>query len=208
MLKGSLTSTSLAEVLRLLCASAQSGDLRLSAESYEAHIYLFNGQILHAECGAEFGIEALRTICSSLQADFAFQGGVSNAGRSLAEYPTTALIESIRNAIEMERDIARATPSANDIPKLSAETIENLDTAPEELQLLILADGTRTVSQLSDETGLPLDYVVQFVARHVVAGALQIASREPSSPVSPPHATADQSSEEIQPRFWRGKRIN
>jgi hypothetical protein len=208
MLKGSLTTTSLAEVLRLLCASAQSGALRLTAESYEAHIYLSNGQILHAECGAETGIEALRTICSSLQADFAFQGGLRNDGRSLAEYPATALIESIKSAIDLERDIARAMPSADDIPKLSAENVENLDAAPEELQLLILADGTRTVGQLSEETGLPLDYVVQSVARHIVAGALRIPSQTPSPPASPPPAAADQPSVDIQPRFWRGKRIN
>jgi hypothetical protein len=217
MLKGSLLTTSLAEVLRLLCASAQSGELLLSAPDYEARIAVQHGRILHAACAGDTGLDALRTICGRLDVDFSFRtGAIESPGRSLEEYPSSSIIESVKSVIDYERQVARSLPRPKDIPIFQNDQLSNLDASPEEIQILLMADGVRTVADIAAETGLPIDYLTQAIARHRVAGVVTIAEsggstnapQKESAPTQTPKAAEPPAAGELPAKFWRGKRIS
>jgi hypothetical protein len=215
---GNFNNISLAEVLRLLSSTKQTGLLKLKTETEQGHLALESGWILHAITGTLVGAPALHQFILWREADFEFveQAIPAAAPRDLAVYDPKVLIDGIARKIDELAALQQAVPTFDSVLYyLGSEHIGELSTTPSELGLLIKADGRRTVQQIAQESGTnPLE-VARVLAKFRLAGAVELVGQVipvnpgdtgvlPASPVeAPPPLPAAE-----EPIYWRGKRIN
>ncbi len=210
MFSGSFTQMDLAAVLRLLAASSQTGRLSIQDAGFHAEMSLYAGQIVHAQTDEFSGLDALYEICQRTAGSFQFDPTVQPAKTSLSEYASGELLENIEATIQASREFAAARPDPADAPVfLRANANATVSAAPEDLQLLLLADGLRTVRMISQETGRDLEALRDIFARFIVAGLVSVSSSESASAGSHEPAVAPPENSVSRPaRFWRGKRID
>jgi hypothetical protein len=219
MFAGSLTQISLAEVLRLLAMSSQTGALILERRHFSASIFLQVGQIVHAACGSLEGLDALTEICEHGDASFAFSEGFIAPSRSLADYPNDKLIEKIKKRVDELAALRSSILQPLDIPTyLPGRKVQGLVAKPDELSLLLLADGKRAVNEIAQMAVRDLGEVCSILGRFRQAGVVEVAAQaaapaEPAVPEAPEaqpsggDETSGGDQEEKPARYWRGKRI-
>jgi hypothetical protein len=216
---GNLNHISLAEVLRLLSGTKQTGLLKLRTETEQGHLALEGGVILHAITGTLVGAPALHQFIVWREADFEFveQAIPPAAPRDLAVYEAKVLIDGIARKIDELAALQQAVPTFDSVLYyLGSEHIGELNATPSELGLLIKADGRRTVQQIAHESDTPPLEVARILAKFRLAGAVELvsqvipvnpgdvgaAARVPTVEVPPPLPEPE------EPIYWRGKRIN
>jgi hypothetical protein len=202
MFTGNFQTIDLAEVGRLLCASAQSGVLRIRQGDREASLSLQLGQMIDAHCGDFEGLDALALIASTFDGEFAFDAGAEPKGQSLAAYPTQQIIESLQQEIAEQRSLAAALPSADALLRyVPGGAQSGLHATTDDLSLLLLADGRRTVSGIASAARRDLAPVQAALARFLMAGVIEEIAAGAGEQESDPPPPGD------APRFWRGKRV-
>jgi hypothetical protein len=217
MFSGSLSQMNLAEVLRLLSASNQTGVLLLSHNGQlVGSIFLGTGQLTHAEAGALQGLDALNHLCHDIQADFTFEVGVTSVPATLSAYPTAKLLENLKKRVGELTAFLAAMPKGEDYPRyVPGQGATGLQATAEELSLLLHANGQRTVRDIATATRIPLEQVRQTLAKFRMAGMIDLAAPvAPPPPIEPapaPAPTAEPApptaAENKPARYWRGKRI-
>ena len=208
MFSGSFSTISFSEVIRLLSASSQTGGLHLYEGEYLGSVFLQIGQLAHAEFHHLQGLDALMSLAGYNQAEFAFEAGISPTGQSLRAYPTEKIIDSLQRAASERAAVDSATPAAHDLPRyIMGQPMGNLQASPEELSLLLQANGKRTVAEIAHHLNLPVHTVSATLAKFRLAGVVEFLN-------SASNLTAGNSiipSEEppsAAPQYWRGRRIN
>jgi hypothetical protein len=226
MLKGSLSQISLVEVIRLLSSSHQTGLLHLMNMSdtvATGGCYFQLGKWVHATMGRFKGLDALNEICRMSEGTFAFETGVTSAEQTLAQYPTAALIDMVKEQLEEFQALRNAAPHAEDFPKyLPGKTLEGLEATPEDIALLLLCNGERTVLQIAQLSGANLADVRSILAKFALQGLLEVKKGTLSAPeaapsgasagavgaADPPPPTAASPDPAPKPvRYWRGKPV-
>jgi hypothetical protein len=173
MFSGSFSTLNFAEVANLLSGSAQTGALRITQQLPLGSVYFWQGQLVHAENGSLTGLDALGALASYFSADFNFDADVPPPGQTLVAYSTKDLIENIRQQIEEVGAMAAAMPGASDVVKyIPGKSVSGLHGTPTELALLLLANGTRTVSDVAREAQMDVEAVRFAFARFKRAGVL------------------------------------
>ncbi|MFQ3670889.1 MAG: DUF4388 domain-containing protein [Verrucomicrobiia bacterium] len=222
MFAGSLTQISLGEVLRLLSLSSQTGALILEKGDFSASIFLQVGQIVHAAAGPLEGLDALTEICEHVEASFAFSEGFIAPARSLADYPTDKLVEKVRKRVEEIVAFRSSVLRPNDIAcYVPGRKVAGLVAKPDELSLLLLADGKRPVAEVAHLAKREVSEACEILGKFRHAGVVDLVgvAPEPEPPPTPPPAQAEpEPAKESSPetaseephrpvRYWRGKRI-
>jgi hypothetical protein len=233
MFAGSLKQMDLSEVLKLLVASHQTGVLNLfdpERKAIVALIYLQVGQMVHAQAGAEFGLDAIRTSCKLAEDFFSFEENVVTPEQSLSCYPTVKLLEKMSDQIREFKALRLAMPLVDDIPVyLPGASLAGLEATADDLSLLIFCNGSRTVSALAHDCRRSLVETAQAIAKFRQAGIVNIKAQAavpepgavpPSSVVvRPPDSVteADQKPEVAAThaatvekkivRYWRGQPV-
>lgn len=215
---GNLNTISLAEVLRLLVATKQTGLLKLTMGSEQGHLALENGQILHAIAGPLVGAPALYQFIVWRDANFEFaeQPIPPAAPRDLAAYDPQTLIDGVAKKIDELAALQQAVPTLDSVLYyIGGESLKNISATPSELALVILADGTRTVQQIADQAQQSPLEVARIMAKFRLAGVVDLVSqvipgatpiKNESGSLPPPLSAAP--SVDDAPKFWRGKRIS
>ncbi len=158
------------------------------------------GQLVDARSGDLAGLDALALIASLGEGDFTFEAGAHTGGQSLAAYPTAQLIENVRQEVVERRSLAAAMPLAGAVPRYLPGGVQSgLEATPEELGLLLLADGVRTVKDIALASGRDLVGVQAIFAKFRLAGVVGEAGGD-AAPRAPEPSGGT-------PQFWRGKRI-
>ncbi len=236
MFSGSFTQISFGEVLRLLTAAAQNGELVIASKGINVGaVYLSNGQIADAKTASLNSLDAMSDLCSYIDADFNFNQGVQAPSQALLGIPPARIIETIIGRVNQINLIRSFAPLPDEsVIYRPSENISKLEATPDELTLLLLADGRRSVEQIARESGKSLDFVQQSLARFRQAGVIDIVKAAstpappPTSSFSTPPAAAAPRTEPVtplprvehgalpqseppptqsQPRYWRGKKI-
>ena len=229
MFSGNLSKISLAEVIRLLSMSSQTGALVVEERGFSGMIYLQLGQVVHSACGNLEGLDALNELTAHREANFAFNEGFTAPARTLADYPTEKLIDKLKKRIDELQALDEAVPHAHDIPIYqSGRKIQGLVARPDELSLLLLADGERTVADIAQALRKDVNEVATILGKFSYAGVVDIQEGvAPSEPVQPGDTLASEQTRMIRPnssllptqpasdqvngektaRYWRGKKI-
>jgi len=186
---GNLGVFSLADLLQLLSNSTQTGDLKINHPTGEAHVYFDSGNIVHAEVNDQIGEEAIKLLFTQDSGDFAFYASQSSfetsTMRSIHKNTDMLLIQALGTAEE-----ARIAAGSQKLPSLAipffvkadslteTQSNTNLSLDDEEISILRLVDGQRTVQTIAIETGVDIAQVKTIVIRLVEAEFLKIQKPE------------------------------
>lgn len=150
---GNINKVGLAEVLRLLSGTKQTGRLILKQREAEGALGLEEGKIVQAKAGEETGMPAIYQIILWREAQFAFEDGPlpENRARELAGFDTKVIVDGIAKKIDELAALEQAVPSLDSILLyMGSESLGGIKANPSELAMLIMADGQRTVQQIAD----------------------------------------------------------
>ncbi|MEM1058505.1 MAG: DUF4388 domain-containing protein [Verrucomicrobiota bacterium] len=224
---GSFTTINLAEVMRMLSGTHQTGVLHLDLGTDHGTLSMESGQFLNAATGALTGAPALYQFILWREAEFRFDEEPipPEANRELAQFDTQTLINGVAKKIDELAALQQAIPSLDSVLfYLGGESLGDVEATPSELGLLILADGKRTVSEIADKARLnPLE-VARSLAKFRLAGALELVENvvpgnpEPGATEAAPPPVPEPEPDAAPPpppptgsepvRYWRGKRVN
>jgi CheY-like chemotaxis protein len=107
-LSGNLTHHDLTGVMQMLGQARQTGALTINAGKADAVLFFDAGEIVHAECGALFGDEAVLNILKSCvrcgSGVYKFVYGVATAQRTVLRSATDLMLDAMREYDETARD--------------------------------------------------------------------------------------------------------
>lgn len=212
MFEGSLDQMNLAEVVRLLAASNQSGCLKIFQDDYVAALYFNLGHLIHARTPSATGIDALAELVGRSGDRFSLDPGTTADGRSLEEYPTQAVIEQIQEQIREQNEIAASMPALLDIPLYQpGQSVGALALSPRDLSLLLHIDGKRCVEEIAAKGQLSVKHTRVVLAQCIHGGLVKIVGRKSpatESGMARQLSAAPAKSASSTPRYWRGKKID
>jgi hypothetical protein len=223
MFSGNLDQMPLAEVLRLLSMSHQTGALIIRHDSFSGSVFFQVGQLVHAASGALDGIDALTSLSAHRVGAFSFAEGMVAPTQSLVSYPTDKLIDKLSQKAAEQDALAQATLRPSDLPHyLAGKKVQGMVAAPDELTFLLMADGKRNVATIAGQSGRSVEDVGRIFGKFRQAGMIDVAAGSPvevvpdaapgAAPISEPEVPAIPAEEKPhetskQPRYWRGKLI-
>ena len=156
-LKGSLQSINLADIMQLVSNSRQSGRFVLTKNTGEqGYIYIRTGEIVHAEVEHFAGEDAVFTLISWGDGDFLFEEQEFDVPTTISRSVTSLLMEAARRIDEwklLRKKIGSiaAMPSFSQIDR---EERRKISLSTLEWMVVAKIDGTKSISQISNETGI------------------------------------------------------
>jgi hypothetical protein len=219
MISGKLEEMNLAEVLRLLSMSSQSGELKIAEEFLVGSIFLRSGQIAHCSyhirnmAGAPYeinGLDGLSRLCRHKAALFRFDPGLSSSQESLQHYPTEKLIRSI------EQQVSRLEPTQPLVPPpdarplyLKNESSSAFNAPPEAVALLMAANGKRSIAEIALSAQVSTQYAQRWMDIFQEKKVVEIYPPQPFEPQPTEASLTEAAAKKRKPaRYWRGKRID
>lgn len=107
-LSGNLSHLDLPGVIQMLGQSRQTGALHINASDADGIVFFEAGDIIHAECGAFFGDEAVTQIVRACQEAgkgvYKFVYGATASQRTVLRSATDLLLDAMREFDETQRD--------------------------------------------------------------------------------------------------------
>lgn len=173
-LTGSLTQWPMAELLRMLSTSGQSGRLEVTSGTQRADVYLEGGELVHAALGLQRGEPVVTGILGWTKGIFSFSPGSAPVEATITRELEVILSESQATMVERET-IMRIVPSTRAVPSIlrarppAAVTIE-----PEEWELLATVDGRANVAEIADLLGSDEASLVKSIVRLAGLGLLDV----------------------------------
>lgn len=156
-LKGSLSSINLADIIQLVSNSKQTGRFVLSrANGQKGAIYLKAGEIVHAEVEEYKGEDAIFTVISWDDGEFAFEEGAFDTGSSVIRPITSLLMEAARRIDEWKL-LRKKIGSIDAIPEFSSiDRQERRKISLSTMEWVIIAkiDGKKSINEISRECGV------------------------------------------------------
>lgn len=174
---GIFRSSSLAKTLKTLVSSNKTGYLRIKEADQEGVLVLENGIILNARIGSTVALPALFQFVSWREVSFEFleKPVAADVSRDLAVYEPQVLIEGLAFKEEELSLLHQALPPFEAVPYYKGGGAPaSIEATPADMGLLTLADGHRTVREISDMVKLSPLEVARTLARFRLAGVLEI----------------------------------
>jgi len=180
---GSFATASLAEVLRMLVNTKQSGYLNIRYKDQEGFLVVENGILIYAKTGAYAGLHALFQFVVWREAEFDFQEKSLETGlsRELSVYDPQVLVTGVATKVDELAALQQAIPSVDSILYyVGGEALNTVEATPADLGLLILADGNRSVREIAERAKLNSLEVMRSLARFRLAGVLELVTQKVS----------------------------
>ena len=119
MFQGSLEEVKLPDVIQLMSVSAKTGCFVLNRGEDEGHIYLENGQIVHAVYGELLGEDAIYSLAVWNSGHFQFKMGLNASKKSITK-PNTKILMEVARKLDEWRVLSKKIPSLDLIPELDS----------------------------------------------------------------------------------------
>lgn len=180
---GSFSTASLAEVMRMLVNTKQTGTLSIKQGDQEGFLAVENGIIINAKTGVHIGLHALFQFIVWREAQFEFQEKPtpSDLSRDLSVYDPQVLIQGVVTKVDELAALQQAIPSIDSILfYVGGEALNTVEATPADLGLLILADGNRSVREIAERVKLSPLEVARSLARFRLAGVLELVTQKVS----------------------------
>lgn len=159
---GSVTGLQLPDLIQMNCLSQMTTSLYVRKGSHEGCIFFEDGQITHAQIGANEGEEALFSILSWSSGSFRFAGGVKAPRRTISTNWEYLLIEGMRKADEMGLALEQGEGvDEGDVAPIDEPTriaVKNLSSLPECTGLAVVTSDNEVLYQsggIGSELDLP-----------------------------------------------------
>ena len=182
-------TSNLTEILRVVVEAKQTGYLKLKDATSDGCLAIENGIILHARAGTSTGLPALFQFVSWRDAKIEFHERPIPADltRDLAVYDPQVLITGVAFKVDEQNLLHEAIPSLDDVLRyVDGEGLASIEVAPTDVNLLILADGHRSVRNIAEQANLNPADVARNFAKFRLAGVLELVTPKSTSPLRPP----------------------
>ncbi|MDQ1350215.1 MAG: hypothetical protein QG657_516 [Acidobacteriota bacterium] len=176
-LKGSLESINLADIMQLVSNSRQSGRFELTKEDgKKGFIIIKKGEITHAEVDNFIGEDAVFTLISWGQGEFAFVPGEFEAEVTISRSVTSLLMEAARRIDEwklLRKKIGSidAIPEFNEIDRKERRKI-SLSTL--EWVVISKIDGKQSIVEISNSAGINIYDTSRIIFGMITSGLLKL----------------------------------
>lgn len=174
-LKGSLESINLADIMQLYTNSNKSGRFVLTRPNGdEGMIYIQNGEIVHSEVGNYSGEDAIFTLIAWDSGNFVFDENDFDINPTITSSVTSLLMESARRIDEWKL-LRKKIGSIDAIPQFSEiDRRERRKISLSTLEWMVIAkiDGTKTIDQISKESGINIFDTSRMVFGMIASGLL------------------------------------
>lgn len=165
-LSGNLSHLDLPGVIQMLEQARQTGALNINAGDTDGVVFFEGGQILHAECGAAFGDEAVTQIVKTCQGAgkgvYKFIYGATAAQRTVLRSATDLLLDALREFDEAALAVEARESHENLAPS------ESLVSAAAEADASVSTASFRSNPFHSDDNDDDVEHIVN-IAEHAEA---------------------------------------
>lgn len=177
MLKGSLESYNLADIMQLVANARKSGRLSISkGAGNPGLIYFKTGEIIHAEIDKFKGEDAFFTLIAWGSGEFALEEGDFPSENTISRSVTSLLMEAARRIDEwklLRKKIGSidAVPEFNEIDRQERRKI-SLST----LEWLVISkiDGKQSIAQVSENAGINIYDTARIIFGMIASGLLRL----------------------------------
>jgi hypothetical protein len=176
-LRGSLSSINLADIIQLVSNSRQTGRFALSRENGQnGHIYLKNGEILHAEVDEFRGEDAIFTLISWSEGEFQFEEGEFPV-QTTVQRPITSLLMEAARRIDEWKLLRKKIGSIDAIPEfLEIDRQERRKISLSTLEWLIISkiDSRKSINAISRESGINIYDTARIIFGLITSGLIRL----------------------------------
>ncbi|HVT44360.1 MAG TPA: DUF4388 domain-containing protein [Thermoanaerobaculia bacterium] len=179
--QGSLKELPLPDIIQLVSVSGKTGKFTLARESDRGHIFLKNGQMVHAQVGDLVGEEAIYALAIWNHGEFQFSPGDEPARQTITKSNTNLLMEAARRLDEW-RVLSKKIPSIDLVPELQVRQNrhEQITLNPQEWLLITKIDGARSIAELASDLGIP-SFEVAKVLYGLITSELVVLKKKPDA---------------------------
>ncbi len=175
-LKGNLQSISLTDVVQLLHVNKKTGELRVVNGKDHGVLFVLDGEVVHAEMGAQKGEVAAFETLEWERGDFEFHAVKVKPGGMIRRSVPDLLMESARNSDSRKR-LRSFFPTLDAVPwaTLAEPALTTgLKLFPEDRRVIPFFDGYRDFHQVIQATDQSEVTVLQAALMLKEAGRLQV----------------------------------
>jgi hypothetical protein len=197
-LHGSLADISLPDVIQLVSVSGKTGVFTLSGEGVDGKIFLKDGQITDATAGKLAGELAVYEMATWRKGQFIFTANIEPERVTVTKSNTSLMMEAARRLDEF-RVLQRKIPSMDAIPYFLPRDPgqDQITLSPQEWAVVTKVDGTLSITQLENVTGLPAFDVCKVLYGLVTSGLMSFRAKasggEGLAQGAPPQPSAEDS---------------
>ncbi len=176
---GTLGLFSLVDLFQLLAAASRTGRLAVDHPQGNARVYFDKGQVVHAEFAQLVGEEAVYALFADEQGSFEFTVGLPAPKITVKVGTENLVLEAIRRLDEARREDDEVALNAVPVFPRNAPNAGSLTLQAQEVLVLRLVDGQRSVGRIAEEAAIDPQEVKTVIGRLVKIGALQLKARKP-----------------------------
>lgn len=178
-LAGDLSEFSLTDIIQLVDLSKKTGGVfiqgRRGHEEMEGWLYFRDGKIIGAQLGGLPPIEAAYTFFTLTSGPFRFQDNAQPPAPTITQSNEMIIMEGIMRQ-EAWSKVQTQVPSLNMIPRLvpnPAASGAEISLEAEEWRVLTMINGSNTVGQIAQRSGLGELRTSEIVARLLASGLIE-----------------------------------
>lgn len=189
-IKGDFDRETLPTALQYFATNHPAGRLELMRGARRATLYFKGGNLIAAELDNKYGEEVIAQLLTWVNGQFEFYRGEMSED----SFPPAARVQKSISAVLL-RAVAQSdaleSAAAQPVPKISAESVPNLEiseggTAVQldagTWRLMSKIDGVRPVAQIAQDLGLSLETVIAQLSALAAGGVVRLATQV-STPV-------------------------
>lgn len=186
MFQGSLEEVKLPDVIQLMSVSAKTGYFVLTREQEEGHIYLEEGQLVHAQCGDLTGEEAIYSLAIWDRGQFQFRQGEKGTVEKTITRPNTKILMAVARKLDEWRVLSKRIPSLDLIPELDSLGHKKVSFNTQEWHVLSKINGVNSITRIAALTSQAAIDVAKLVYGLVASGLVHLREKPKPSPDANP----------------------
>ena len=172
--QGSLKELPLPDIIQLVSVSGKTGMFLLEGVESQGHIYLREGQIVHARTGDLTGEEAVYELAIWKEGDFVFTPGEETDVTTIQKSNTNLLMEAARRIDEWQV-LSKRIPSTRMVPVFTHQsTTTSVSLTPQEWSLISRIDERRTIEEIAVALGTSPFEVCKTIYGLITSGLVDL----------------------------------
>ena len=181
-IEGSLSQISLVDLLQIFNLNRKTGLLEIRANGGEGHIYVYEGNVVHASAGKHRSEKSLFRLLQWRDGTFAFIPEKTTTDLNIRRSTDVLLLEGARQSDELERlkaELPGAKVRLEAVPELK-ERYEGLH--PVTQQIMDLLEFYNTIDELMEHSRVSDFETCRAIRTLMDKGALRVAEEEVADP--------------------------
>lgn len=185
MFQGSLDEVKLPDVIQMMSVSSKTGCFVLDQGKEKGRIFLDEGAIVHAECGALKGEDAIYSLAVWDQGTFQFDVNATSDQKTVTK-PNTKILMEVARKLDEWRVLSKKIPSLDLIPELDSLGHKKVSFNTQEWHVLSKINGVNSINDIAAMTSMPAIEVAKLIYGLVASGLVHLRETPKQSPDANP----------------------